>query len=62
MSDVVDTRSVRTENRAQLSAFLKSRCAKIARGGVGLLPGSYRRTRGLRREQVAHLSGVGVTW
>ncbi|WP_328393849.1 hypothetical protein [Nocardia sp. NBC_00416] len=31
MSDVVDTRSVHTERRAQLSAFLKSRHAKITR-------------------------------
>ncbi|MGW6120372.1 helix-turn-helix transcriptional regulator [Nocardia sp. NPDC055165] len=62
MSEVVDTRSVRTQRRAQLSAFLTSRRAKITPGDVGLLPGSRRRTPGLRREEVAQLSGVGVSW
>lgn len=62
MSEVVDTRSVRTERRAQLSAFLKSRRARITPGDVGLLPGLRRRTPGLRREEVAQLSGVGVSW
>ncbi|WP_405145767.1 hypothetical protein OG308_19645 [Nocardia salmonicida] len=40
MSDVVDLRSVRTERRAQLGAFLKSRRAKITPGEVGLATGS----------------------
>ncbi|MGW6422312.1 helix-turn-helix transcriptional regulator [Nocardia sp. NPDC055053] len=62
MSEVVDMRSVRTERRAQLGAFLKSRRAKIAPGDVGLPPGPRRRTPGLRREEVAQLSGIGVTW
>ncbi|MFD4458992.1 helix-turn-helix domain-containing protein [Nocardia sp. NPDC058480] len=62
MSEVVDMRSVRTERRAQLGAFLKSRRAKITPGDVGLPPGSRRRTPGLRREEVAQLSGIGVTW
>ncbi|MFI7525620.1 hypothetical protein [Nocardia salmonicida] len=57
MSEVVDTRSVRSERRAQLSAFLKSRRAEITPGDVGLLPGSRRRTPGLRREEVAQLAG-----
>ncbi|MEV6061356.1 helix-turn-helix transcriptional regulator [Nocardia asteroides] len=62
MSEVVDVRSVRAERRAQLGAFLKSRRARIAPGDVGLLPGVRRRTPGLRREEVAQLSGIGVTW
>ncbi|WP_170112359.1 helix-turn-helix transcriptional regulator [Nocardia fluminea] len=62
MSEVVDTRAVRTERRAQLGAFLKSRRAKITPGEVGLESGPRRRTPGLRREEVAQLSGVGVTW
>ncbi|MGS2810972.1 helix-turn-helix transcriptional regulator [Nocardia sp. MW-W600-9] len=62
MSEVVDMRSVRTERRAQLGAFLKSRRARIAPGDVGLPPGPRRRTPGLRREEVAQLSGIGVTW
>ncbi|MGY0498903.1 helix-turn-helix transcriptional regulator [Nocardia sp. FBN12] len=62
MSDVGDRRTVRVERRAQLGAFLKSRRAKIAPIDVGLPPGPRRRTPGLRREEVAHLSGIGVTW
>ncbi|MFD4356186.1 helix-turn-helix transcriptional regulator [Nocardia sp. NPDC058518] len=62
MSEVVDVRSVRTERRAQLGAFLKSRRARITPGDVGLPPGPRRRTPGLRREEVAQLSGIGTTW
>ncbi len=59
MSEMV---GVRTERRAQLGAFLKSRRAKITPGDVGLAPGPRRRTPGLRREEVAQLSGIGITW
>ncbi|MFD6106867.1 helix-turn-helix transcriptional regulator, partial [Nocardia salmonicida] len=45
-----------------LGAFLKSRRAKITPGEVGLPPGPRRRTPGLRREEVAQLSGIGITW
>ncbi|MFD3701645.1 helix-turn-helix transcriptional regulator [Nocardia sp. NPDC058658] len=62
MSDLVDLRSVRTERRAQLGAFLKSRRAKVTPADVGLPSGSRRRTPGLRREEVAQLSGIGTTW
>lgn len=62
MNDVVDVRSARIERRAQLGAFLKSRRAKITPGDVGLPPGPRRRTPGLRREEVAQLSGIGITW
>ncbi|MFI6224611.1 helix-turn-helix transcriptional regulator [Nocardia salmonicida] len=62
MSELDDRRSVRTERRAQLGAFLKSRRAKITPGEVGLAPGPRRRTPGLRREEVAQLSGIGITW
>ncbi|WP_055588512.1 helix-turn-helix transcriptional regulator [Streptacidiphilus griseoplanus] len=48
--------------RAELTAFLKARRARIAPEDVGLPPGLRRRTPGLRREEVAQLSGVGVTW
>ncbi|MGW6696933.1 helix-turn-helix transcriptional regulator [Nocardia sp. NPDC055049] len=62
MSEAVDLRSVSIERRAQLGAFLKSRRAKITPADVGLPPGPRRRTPGLRREEVAQLSGIGVTW
>jgi transcriptional regulator with XRE-family HTH domain len=54
--------SVRTERRAELASFLRSRRALLAPDDVGLTPGLRRRTPGLRREEVAQLAGVGVTW
>jgi MmyB-like transcription regulator ligand binding domain/Helix-turn-helix domain len=48
--------------RAELAAFLRSRRERITPEQAGLPPGPRRRTPGLRREEVAHLSGVGVTW
>lgn len=48
--------------RTDLSAFLRSRRARITPEMVDLAPGPRRRTPGLRREEVAQLAGVGVTW
>jgi transcriptional regulator with XRE-family HTH domain len=48
--------------RAELGAFLRSRRARISPRDVGLDPGGRRRTPGLRREELAALAGVGVTW
>src|SRR6266508_3072921 len=48
--------------RTELAAFLRSRRERIRPDEVGLPPGGRRRTPGLRREEVAHLAGVGVTW
>jgi hypothetical protein len=48
--------------RAELAAFLRARRERITPEQAGLPPGSRRRTPGLRREEVAQLSGVGVTW
>ncbi|ORT61822.1 helix-turn-helix transcriptional regulator [Streptomyces sp. CB03238] len=48
--------------RPELAAFLRSRRARVTPADVGLPPGLRRRTPGLRREEVAQLSGVGVTW
>lgn len=50
------------ERRNELAAFLRSRRARITPADVGMPPGLRRRTPGLRREEVATLSGVGVTW
>jgi transcriptional regulator with XRE-family HTH domain len=41
---------------------LKARRAQLSPGDFGLPRGSRRRTPGLRREEVALLAGVGVTW
>ncbi|MET7761798.1 helix-turn-helix transcriptional regulator [Streptomyces sp. NPDC005336] len=48
--------------RSELAAFLRSRRERITPEQVGLVRGRRRRTPGLRREEVAHLSTVGVTW
>jgi transcriptional regulator with XRE-family HTH domain len=48
--------------RAELSAFLRSRRERVTPEQAGLPPGLRRRTPGLRREEVAQLAGVGVTW
>ncbi len=48
--------------RAELGEFLKARRARLSPGDFGMPPGSRRRTPGLRREEVALLAGVGVTW
>ncbi|MFJ9904165.1 helix-turn-helix transcriptional regulator [Streptomyces sp. NPDC101152] len=48
--------------RLELAAFLRTRRARVTPADVGMPPGFRRRTPGLRREEVAQLSGVGVTW
>jgi transcriptional regulator with XRE-family HTH domain len=48
--------------RNELAAFLRSRRERVTPEDVGLPGGSRRRTAGLRREEVAQLAGVGVTW
>jgi len=51
-----------TLRRNELAAFLRSRRERITPEDVGLPGGHRRRTAGLRREEVAQLAGVGVTW
>ncbi len=48
--------------RNELAAFLRSRRERITPESVGLISSRRRRTPGLRREEVAQLAGVGVTW
>ncbi|MFJ7147825.1 helix-turn-helix transcriptional regulator [Streptomyces sp. NPDC100445] len=48
--------------RRELAAFLRSRRERVTPEQVGLVRGPRRRTPGLRREEVAQLSAVGVTW
>ncbi|KNB51868.1 DNA-binding protein [Streptomyces caatingaensis] len=49
-------------HRRALAAFLRSRRERLLPSDVGLPAGPRRRTPGLRREEVALLSGVSVTW
>ena len=48
--------------RTELSTFLRTRRERLDPAELGLPPGARRRTPGLRREEVAQLAGVGVTW
>ncbi|MGW2375983.1 MULTISPECIES: helix-turn-helix transcriptional regulator [Kitasatospora] len=52
----------RERRRTELARFLKACRARVTPEDVGLPPGLRRRTPGLRREEVAQLAGVGVTW
>ncbi|UPK74841.1 helix-turn-helix transcriptional regulator [Nocardioidaceae bacterium SCSIO 66511] len=55
--------STRSDSRrTELADFLRTRRERITPDDVGLPSGGRRRTPGLRREEVAHLAGVGVTW
>jgi transcriptional regulator with XRE-family HTH domain len=59
---VTTTDESRDGRRTELAAFLRARRTRIRPTDVGLPPGSRRRTPGLRREEVAQLAGIGVTW
>ncbi|MBV8773737.1 MAG: helix-turn-helix domain-containing protein [Deltaproteobacteria bacterium] len=48
--------------RQELSSFLRTRRARLSAGEVGLPAAARRRTPGLRREEVAQLAGMSVTW
>ncbi|NYJ74623.1 helix-turn-helix domain-containing protein [Allobranchiibius huperziae] len=54
-----DTKSAR---RRELARFLRAHREQVGPDAVGLPHGVRRRTPGLRREEVAQLAGVGVTW
>lgn len=49
-------------SKNELSEFLTRHRAKLTPADVGLPCGGRRRTPGLRREEVAALAGVGLTW
>ncbi|NSL50137.1 helix-turn-helix domain-containing protein, partial len=50
------------QRHKELGDFLRTRRARIAPSQVGLPEGIRRRTPGLRREEVALLAGIGLTW
>jgi transcriptional regulator with XRE-family HTH domain len=51
------------EQRKALAQFLKTRRSQVSPESVGLSRSvGYRRTPGLRREEVAILAGISVTW
>jgi transcriptional regulator with XRE-family HTH domain len=51
-----------TVRRNELAAFLRACRGRITPEAAGIPPGPRRRTPGLRREEVAQLAGVGITW
>lgn len=51
-----------SEARRELGSFLRTRRERLTPDQVGLPDTRRRRTPGLRREEVAVLAGVGVTW
>ncbi|HDG1668318.1 TPA: helix-turn-helix domain-containing protein [Kluyvera ascorbata] len=58
--DVLQTRQI--DSRKQLGAFLRARRESLDPQRLGLPRSGRRRTPGLRREEVAMLADVGVTW
>ncbi|GCE08205.1 helix-turn-helix transcriptional regulator [Dictyobacter aurantiacus] len=50
------------QRRQELADFLRTRRMRLSPEQVGLIGGGRRRTPGLRREEVAQLANVGVSW
>ncbi|HEX4205590.1 MAG TPA: helix-turn-helix transcriptional regulator [Ktedonobacteraceae bacterium] len=50
------------QRRQELAHFLRMRRERILPEAVGLSVGARRRTPGLRREELAQLAGIGLTW
>ncbi len=48
--------------KSELRRFLKDRRARVSPADVGIAATGRRRVRGLRREEVADLAGIGVSW
>ncbi|MBW4717759.1 helix-turn-helix transcriptional regulator [Saccharothrix obliqua] len=51
-----------SHNRGELGRFLRSRRERLNPADVGFPTGPRRRSRGLRREEVAVLAGLSPTW
>src|ERR1700729_3062012 len=54
--------SARMSGSAELASLLRSRRERLQPADVGLPAGVRRRTRGLRREEVAQLASVSTTY
>ncbi|MGM7648319.1 helix-turn-helix domain-containing protein [Nocardia sp. JW2] len=64
MSSTKLSAQARARRSAEMKEFLRSRRARVSPEDAGLAVGEARsrRTPGLRREEVAVLAGVGVSW
>ncbi|MDB5395435.1 MAG: family transcriptional regulator [Rhodospirillales bacterium] len=49
-------------SRRALADFVRAHRLRLTPASAGLVPGTRRRTPGLRREEVAQLSGISATW
>ncbi|QLY33803.1 helix-turn-helix domain-containing protein [Nocardia huaxiensis] len=59
---VSESAAAKQLRREQLRDFLRTRRARRTPQELGLISTGTRRTPGLRREEVAQLAGVGVSW
>lgn len=59
---MVEPTSTRDDRRSQLRDFLRTRRERLTPQDVGIVDVGRRRTPGLRREEVASLAGVGLSW
>src|SRR6478736_6555626 len=50
------------QRRSELADFLRTRRSQLSPADVGLPRTARRKTAGLRREEIAQLAGIGVTW
>jgi len=50
------------DRHEEIASFLRSRRERLSPADVGLPAGPRRRVKGLRREEVALLADVGITW
>ncbi|MBF6468616.1 helix-turn-helix domain-containing protein [Nocardia beijingensis] len=57
-----ESTAARHHRRAELRDFLRTRRARLRPEDMGLPTVGRRRTPGLRREEIATLAGVGVSW
>lgn len=62
MSEGVRLNETDESRREVLAEFLRTRRARLSPEDVGLPSGGRRRTPGLRREEVALLANVGISW
>lgn len=58
----MDDETARHTSRRALADFVRAHRLRLTPASVGLAAGTRRRTPGLRREEVAQLTGISATW
>lgn len=59
---IMNVNNNQKQRNRELSEFLRARRESLKPEDMGLPKTNRRRTRGLRREEVATLAGVGLSW